>query len=337
MASSENYSGENLSSEVTIDLVPLVKKAFRHWPLLVVAFVTFLVLGFAAGLAMTPQYTIQFTIAPKSEVPGAASSGSSIGGGSSSALSLLGSLTSSGTSSTPPSDFEQYRRLMISHAIAGVIVAHPEIMHQLIPGWDEQTKSWAKPSNPIFWLKESVKALLGRPLWSPPSVEDVFNTLKQKLDLEDSLTPGFVDGTIKDQDPKFAVRLLYFLHSTVQEMVKSSKRQDARERIKYLDDQLQTVGVAGQREVLIALLAQEQQKLMLIEADKDFVAQILDPPLIPRSPSSLSPTSMALLAGFVAVFIMMLVVAFTSEEKLHGWRQGLRVKTIGRLPGLRYR
>ncbi len=337
MASSENYPGEDLSNrEVTIDLVPLVKKAFRHWPLLAVAFVTFLVLGLAVGLAMTPQYTIQFTIAPKSEVPGAAPSASNIGGGSSSALSLLGSLTG-GTSSAPPSDFEQYRRLMISHAIAEVIVAHPEIMHQLIPGWDAQTKSWTKPSDPIFWLKESVKALLGRPLWSPPGVEDVFKVLQQKMDLEDSLTQGFVDGTIKDKDPKFAVRLLYFLHSTVQEMVKSGKRQDSLERIKYLDNQLQTVGVAGQREVLIALLAQEQQKLMLMEADKDFVAQILDPPLIPRSPSSLSPTSIALIAGFVAVFIMILVIGFASEERLQGWRQGLRMKTISRLPSLRYR
>jgi uncharacterized protein involved in exopolysaccharide biosynthesis len=114
-------------------------------------------------------------------------------------------------------------------------------------------------------------------------------------------------------------------------MVKKSKRADSIARISYLDQKLQTVTFADQRSILIALLAQEQQKLMLIEADKDFVAQIIDPPIVPKSPSSLSPVTIALISAVMGTLLAGIILMLMSEERLERSREWFRLRTR-RLP-----
>jgi len=331
----ENNSSGRVADEITIDLIPILKRAGRNWDFTFLGFAIFLVLGLVIGLMRTPQYTVQVTIAPKAEPPGTYSSpGGASGGFMSSGSSMLLTALGGGGSSAPPSDFEQYRRLLISHATANLIAANPAIMHRLVPGWDYETKSWRRPSGPIFWLKEGVKALIGRPLWTPPGPNEAFSYLQKKLVLTDELSGGFVDASMTDPDPKFAVEFIHFLHEATQQLVRNDIRKDAVARIAYLDRTLQTTTLADQRSVLITLLGQEQQKLMMIEADRDLVAEVIDPAIIPKVPSSYSPTMIALLAGFAGLVLSIAILVFIPENKLQRARDWMRRRTIDRLPSL---
>jgi hypothetical protein len=309
-----------------------LKRAGRNWDFTIFGFAIFLVLGLVIGLMRTPQYTVQVTIAPKAEPPGTYSSPGGSGGLMGSGSSMLLTALGGGGSSAPPSDFEQYRRLLISHATANLIAANPAIMHRLVPGWDYETKSWRRPSGPIFWLREGVKALLGRPLWTPPGPNEAFDYLQKKLALTDELSGGFVDASMTDQDPKFAVEFIHFLHRETQQLVRNDIRRDAVARISYLERTLQTTANADQRSVLITLLGQEQQKLMMIEADRDLVAEVIDPAIIPKVPSSYSAAMIALLAGFAGLILSITVLVFVPERRLQHIRDWMRRRTIDRLP-----
>lgn len=337
--SGEDVSSGRAADEITIDLIPILKRATQNWDFTMLGTALFLVLGLVIGLMRTPQYTVQVVIAPKAEPPGTYSSGVAgggaggmMGGGSSILLNALG-----GGSSAPPSDFEQYRRLLISHATANIIAANPNIMHRLVPGWDYETKTWRRPSGLMFWLRESAKALLGRPLWTPPGPNEAFIYLQQKLTLTDELTGGFVDATMTDADPKFADEFIHFLHQATQQLVREDIRKDAIARIAYLNNSLQTVTQADQRSVLITLLGEEQQKLMMIEADKDLVAEVIDPAIIPKTPSSFSAVTIALLAGGLGLVLSTVTLIFVSEYRLQRVRDWMRRRTLDRLPTWQFR
>ncbi len=322
--------------EITIDLIPILKRAVRNWDFTILGFALFLILGLVIGVMRTPQYTVQVVIAPKAEPPGTYSSGGGggglMGGSGSMLLSALG-----GSNSAPPSDFEQYRRLLISHATANIIAANPNIMHRLVPGWDYETKSWRKPSGPLFWLRENARTMLGRPLWTPPGPNEAFEYLQHKLALTDELTGGFVDVSMSDPDPRFADEFIHFLHQATQQLVREDIKRDAVARIAYLSNSLQTVTQADQRAVLITLLGQEQQKLMMIEADKDLVAEVIDPAIIPKVPSSFSAIIVALLVGFLGLVLSTTALVFVSEEKIQRVRDWMRRRTLDRLPSWQFR
>jgi hypothetical protein len=103
-------------------------------------------------------------------------------------------------------------------------------------------------------------------------------------------------------DPQQAEKLLNLILHEADEIIRQDQRHDVSARMAFLGREIPTVTVSDQRESLIALLSNQEQLQMMIEADKRFASSLIDPPYASQWPTSPGP-----IVGHVAIAIVLSV------------------------------
>jgi hypothetical protein len=254
----------------------------------------------------TPTYTARMVVAPVK-----ASSSSGVGSTISRTASALG-LTSALGGEDSVSPFGLYIETIRSVGLAKTLQEEHKLLQELFPGiWNEERGEWIPPSSFRFRVTSKVKRWLRFPDWTPPSPSTLASFIRGNVRINSLEEQGLRDVTFEHSDREFALRLLQMLHDGSDTKLKEAERKRAEERLSYLRDQLTDVRVTDYRSVLVALLAREQQKMMLIQGNLPFAAEIVDPPSVsaaPTSPRPLLSLVIAVIAGTaIAVFTVLTI------------------------------
>jgi uncharacterized protein involved in exopolysaccharide biosynthesis len=151
-------------------------------------------------------------------------------------------------------------------------------------------------------LSGAAKAVLGWPQWQPPGAQDVADYLGRMIQINSTKSGIFSVSSIyrvqiRVADAHLAVELLNLLHTEADTILRAQRMKELEAAIAYLEAKLrETTIVAAQNALADALAAATRERVLLL-GDSSYAAILVDPPAIPKRPSS--PQPMLLLAGAV--------------------------------------
>ena len=284
----------------------------------------FAVLGFIAAITMlliTPRsYTATAVVGP-------AQTGAT--GGLSSALGSLSAATGLGISGAPESpDFVKFAQLLTSERLATSLYGDKRLRADLFPGlWDPKKQNWTVPTGLLFETKMSIRALLGRPNWHPPSPFDFKNAIAGSLNIIQDKVTGYMTLNMQGSSPNEAEYALGEIIATSDSLIRQSIKNRSAGRIVYLNSELLKTTQQDQRDAILTILSSEEKTMMMTAADQAYSVDSIDPPAADTQPTS--PKVIPTILGyslFAAFFVMLWAVA---RGQLRRTRYGLTANILG--------
>lgn len=285
-----------------IDVIDLVRDIWNGRYLILV----FLVAAFAwsiisIGLAQ-PDYTASTLVGPPERESDQGLSGAL--GQAAGAASLFG-IGLGGLNSTV---FTKYSSVLESYQLAAAVMKHDEVKPILFgPSWVPKTRSWTRPTGLVFEIKDFLKGILGMPQWAPPTAYTVHDKLSSLMVLTPDKMKGYLTISVRGNTPAEALLLLKVIYQEADELLRQATKQRSEGRIKYLNAELRRETLQDQRQAIINLLSDQDQKLMMASADPNVAIEVLDPPRADPVPSSPKPRQVLLANAMFAVMCAVLI------------------------------
>jgi hypothetical protein len=163
-------------------------------------------------------------------------------------------------------------------------------------GWDAETQSWKVPKGRRFEIEQKIRRLLHLPTWQKPSLESFAESLKTSIQILPIEGVPFFKLSYQNSDRETAH---WFLKTVFQEADNFLRRVDRRQalvRKEYVVGRLDEINIVEQRQMLISMLASEEQRLMLLNGDLPYAADVIEPVFV-----SSTPTAPILIKDFGAV------------------------------------
>lgn len=307
----EEYAEDEIN---LLDLLLVVAKNKRM--ILAASFLT-ACLAAAISLLMPNIYRAEVLLAPVKSDDGK-------GGGRASALGGLGGLASiAGISVGGGGSVEENLAVLNSREFLWKFVQDKKLMPILFEdAWDAQKKTW-KETDP----KEQ------------PGQMDVYRLLTAGgvLSVNKDKKTELVTLAVEWQDAALTAEWSNALVEQLNQYLAQEAIARSQRNLQYLNDELMRTPIEEMRKTLFDLIAGEQKKAMLANAQKDFAFRVLDAAVVPdkkaKPKRSLIVILSALVAGFLAV-----IWAFIREgmrqtsgdpeqaERMRQLRQALRWK-----------
>lgn len=188
-------------------------------------------------------------------------------------------------------------------------ISLPELM--AVDRWDQKTNKIIFNSK-IFnesgnsWLKE------GKQENSKPSLQDSYKLFKSHLSIKKNQETGFITLEISHQSPFIAKEWVMLLVDEVNLFYRDKEKLEAEQSVQYINEQMLKTNLAEIKLVLSNLLQQEIQKLLLIEVNKSYVFEYLDPPVAMEKKSEPSRSFICLIGLIVGLIMGVTMVILQS-------------------------
>jgi uncharacterized protein involved in exopolysaccharide biosynthesis len=175
-------------------------------------------------------------------------------------------------------------------------------------------KSWNKKTNILTydeniyskttnkWIEDSEKRR--------PTVQKSFAVFKREhLTITQDKQTDFVTIAIKHQSPFIAQKWTELLIEEINAFYRQKDKMASQKAVIYLNTQIGKTNLTEINQVIAELLQQETQKLTLIEANKAYVFDYIDPPAVMEQKSEPSRSLICIIGFFVGgIFGILLVL-----------------------------
>jgi hypothetical protein len=179
-------------------------------------------------------------------------------------------------------------------------------------------KSWNSKTNTLVYDNSIFDAKIGKwvrdfsyPQQQIPSAQESFKIFKDEhLSLSEDKDSGFITLSIKHQSPFIAKQWAEFIINEVNNFYRQKDRFESEMSARYINEQISLTNLSEIKEVLAQLLQEEIQKLTLIEANKSYVFDYIDPPQVMEKKSGPKRALIcilgAMLGGMLSIFIVII-------------------------------
>ena len=193
----------------------------------------------------------------------------------------------------------------------------PDLM--AVKSWDYKTNTLAF-DNSIYkidsntWVRD-----YSYPQQQIPSAQESFEVFStEHLSLSEDKKSGFITLSIKHQSPFIAKKWADLVVNEVNAFYRQKDKSESERAVSYLNQQISMTVLSEIKQVLAQLLQEETKKLTLIEANKFYVFDYIDPPAVMEQ--KLEPKRAlicilsALLGGMIS-FLLVLIRHYVFSEK----------------------
>ena len=144
-----------------------------------------------------------------------------------------------------------------------------------------------------------------------PSAQESFAVFKTKhLSLSEDIKSGFITLSIKHQSPFVAKQWAELVVNEVNDFYRQKDKLESEKAVSYLNQQISMTSLSEIKEVIAQLLQEETKKLTLIEANKYYVFEFIDPPAVMEEKSqpkrALICILSALLGGILSILFVLI-------------------------------
>ena len=193
----------------------------------------------------------------------------------------------------------------------------PDLM--AVKSWNSKTNTVAfdeniYDTNSNTWIRD-----YSYPKQQIPSAQESFKVFKSKLSLNEDKNTGFVTLSIKHQSPFLSKQWALLIVNEVNSYYRQKDKLESEKAVNYLNQQIAMTGLSEIKQVLAQLLQEETKKLTLIEANKFYVFDYIDPPAVMEQNSqpnrALICILFALFGGILSISLV-LFKRYSFKEKL---------------------
>lgn len=266
-----------------VPVLGLIETVWRRRKMVGIVTAGTLVCALILLLIMPPSYDARMVVAP---VAMQRNSESKLGG-LMSLTSAFGVHLNSGND-----DFEKFRLLLTSSIVAKRLErAHKnDVLGELFPGqWNAARDSWMEPEGLRSIIGRGLRIMFGLPGWVPPNADSVAMLLKRRVHVNTVPESDLLEITFSSRNPKFARNLLLWLYQGADEQLRDTTLTSAQQELKYVNQKLKTVTVVEDREALVSVVFQLEQKIIMAHATDAYAAMVIDGPSVSNLPDSPKP------------------------------------------------
>ncbi|WP_258239995.1 hypothetical protein [Pseudidiomarina homiensis] len=267
-------------------------KALRLWWLVVPLFLGLTFWGIKAVLPT--EYEASAVLAPSEERTGGLAE---LAGG----LSGLAGLAGIDIGALRLNNTQLAIQILQSRTFSYLIIEKYGLMPHLlaVEGWDEEKQQ------PIFdndIYDASNQNWKGN---KPPELWEGYAPLREIVSIENDRTTRVVKLAVTHVDPVFAKRLVEILVEEINDYMRASDKKKITKQIDYLTSTVSEIQQAEVQQSLLYLLQEQYKRAMLIEANKDYVYEVIDPAVVPQKPVGFSGLVWLIVGLIVGVFLML--------------------------------
>jgi len=285
-----------------LSLGDIASATLRSW-LLVGSIVTLAVAAAVAYLLVAqPKYDAIMVIAQPPE----SLSGPNLGSGQSIAKDL--GLLSQGANDS----YARFQAGLTSTPLAQALRDDEHLLRLMFPKrWNDATGTW-KPRGPVG---NFLYSLIGITRQAGPTDADILDYLNAHVTLTSINDNQMYEVHLSGDDPAAARELLKRIASIVDDLVRAGFLERAEAQSAYLARALRESTLSEQRQVLIQMLFNEEQKKMLGKVDLPFSIDIVSPPWVGDLPYSPKIAITLVLAVVLGLMLAITIVIFRQRSR----------------------
>jgi len=289
--------------EDEIDLAVLARAIFQgKW----------IIIGFTAvasiivviySLSLPNIYSGQALLVPVSSKDSVGGSSQSLGG-----LASLAGISLSDGSDTSMVAIEKLHSLSFFENQILSQINLPDLM---------AVKSWNSRSNLITYDQEiyddktqTWTREVSFPQTPKPTAQESFKAFMEHLNVVKDLKTSIVTITTKHQSPFVAKQWADLVVTEINTFYREKDRSEASFAVTYLNDQISKTRLSEVKMVIAEVLAQQIQKLTLIEANDNYVFDYIDPPAVMEKKSEPRRAIICIIGALLGGFIGTLIALF---------------------------
>ena len=256
------------------------------------------------SLSLPNIYTGEALLAP-------VSSKDSVGGGASQSLGSLASLAGLSLSDSSDTSIVAIEKLQSLSFFEDKILSQinlPDLM---------AIKSWNLSSNSITYDEEiydDQSATWTREVVPPqkpkPTAQESFKAFMEHINVVKNIKTNLVTISVNHQSPFVAKQWVDLVVTEINAFYREKDRSEAKFAVDYLNEQLSQTRLSEVKMVIAEVLAQQIQKLTLIEANDNYVFDYIDPPAVMEKKSAPRRAFIciigALLGGFLGALVALI-------------------------------
>ena len=246
------------------------------------------IVGVALGVRDLSRYSPQFE-AKMIVVPFSSQQGT---GGSAAVSRLARSLgvEVSTSNARNVSTFDRLELLLASLRFAELLQEKYDMLHVAFAGaWDQDSQTWKRPGGRRFEYEQRIRAWLNLRTWSEPNLESLAAYLSSAVEADGSGKKAVKTITFRHRDAAFAGWFLRVVYSEADNMLRELDRAENVARKEYIQAQLASSNLMDIRNVLLALLEQEERTSMLLSRSAPYAARIIEPIFVSTRPTIPNP------------------------------------------------
>jgi len=154
-----------------------------------------------------------------------------------------------------------------------------------------------------------------------PSAQESYEIFKEEhLGLSEDKNSGFITLSIKHKSPFVAKQWAELIVDEVNNFYRLKDKLESEKAVNYLNEQISLTSLSEIKEALAQLLQEQTKKLALIEANKFYVFDYIDPPAVMEEKSEPSRALICILSAIFGGMLSILLVlirhyVFTEKDK----------------------
>ena len=194
----------------------------------------------------------------------------------------------------------------------------PDLM--ALKSWNPETNTLSfdkdiYDTNSKTWVRD-----YSYPRQQIPSAQESFEVFKEEhLSLSEDKKSGFITLSIKHQSPFIAKQWVELIVNEVNSFYRQKDKIESEKAVSYLNQQVSLTSLSEIKEALAQLLQEETKKLTLIEANKYYVFDYIDPPAVMEKKSepkrALICILFSLLGGMLSI-VFVLIRHYAMKQKV---------------------
>jgi hypothetical protein len=234
--------------------------------------------------------------------------------GSVAAAAGLGSLVGKNRAVTP---FEKFTYLITSPDLAQwQIERRPVLKTVFADRWDEAGQRWLPANDPATLVRDFLSGESDE--GSEPSAFSLSSLYTRSISRRKVGDTDMLRLIYEDSDPKRASLVLSWIVRDANEMLRVEEIQRSELQAEYLRKRLTDVEIEDYRQTLIALLARQEQTLMLAQAELPFAAERVGSSNLDALPVPRRTITYSILAAMIAFALawMAAILVYVRRERL---------------------
>jgi len=230
--------------------------------------------GYQSLQSFVPESVAKMIVVPAASTSGGASL--PMTGGLGAAASAFG--IQIGGAEPSVSSFDRFKMILTSMQLAQRMQEKYGLMQKIwATSWDSNTLRWVRPSGEDFEREERRRAMLRQNLWTAPNLETLAAYIGGKVKVEPAKAQGFYELSVQHRDGNEALWLLNTTFAEADALLREADREQSLERRRFIERQMESRTMLYMQETLRALLTQELNKEITLEAQVSYVGTVVEP------------------------------------------------------------
>ncbi|TKB53937.1 Wzz/FepE/Etk N-terminal domain-containing protein [Ferrimonas aestuarii] len=298
-----------MNQHFTLNINELIKLLWQRKLLIIVVTGIFAIGSVVFALSLPNIYKAEVLLSPQTADNDMRNIGAELGG-----LAALAGISATGGNS-------EEVNLALQTITSRIFVDHFITKHELLvplmalEGWSDKTGDLTY-NDQIYdvasgqWTRE-VEA----PKAPEPSAWEAYKVFIEQIEYERLKDSGFVRVSLTSLSPVLAQEWVTWMVTDLNNWVKTRDIEEINKNILYLTAQMKKTELSSMQQIFNNLIEEQVKRLMLAEAQDEYVFKVIDPAVVPEEKVSPKRAVICILGTFLGGIVSVLLVLFLAYRK----------------------